>query len=64
MKNRYQGEIKQDERNHLITSKKEKVLHGLGLNSMKRIANKYHGYVDVSWEDNIFMLETILYENT
>ena len=64
LKNRYQGEIKQDERNHLITSKKEKVLHGLGLNSMKRIANKYHGYVDVSWEDNIFMLETILYENT
>lgn len=64
LKNRYQGEIKQDERNRLITSKKEKALHGLGLSSMKKIASKYHGYLEVRWEDNIFMLETILYENT
>lgn len=63
LKNRYQGEIKQDERNRLISSKKEKIVHGLGISSMEKIARKYHGYVKIGWEDNIFILETILYEN-
>ena len=63
LKNRYQGEIKQDERNRLISSKKEKIVHGLGISSMEKIARRYHGYVKIGWEDNIFKLETILYEN-
>ena len=47
----------------MISSKKEKIVHGLGISSMEKIARRYHGYVKIGWEDNIFKLETILYEN-
>lgn len=47
MKNRYEGKIRQDEKDRLISRKKE-LFHGIGLSSMERIAAKYHGYVTIT----------------
>lgn len=40
----------------LSSSKKDKHNHGYGLNSIRSIAYKYGGYVDISYEQNIFSI--------
>lgn len=45
----------------LKTSKKDKNNHGYGLKSMERIAEKYNGSVNVSIENNTFLLKTIFW---
>lgn len=43
--------------NHVETSKREKELHGYGLLNMKRVVEKYNGHMNVSSENNNFILK-------
>ena len=62
IKNRYQGKIKQNKERGLVT-RKEEAFHGWGMKSMKKIAKKYHGNVELDWKGDIFLLETIFYDD-
>lgn len=45
---------------NLVTSKKDKHLHGYGINSIETITTKYKGTLSLSCENNIFTLSVIL----
>ncbi|MBQ9610584.1 MAG: sensor histidine kinase, partial [Lachnospiraceae bacterium] len=51
--NHYKGELKK-ENGKYHTTKKEKGLHGIGLKSVDKIAEKYGGYMESFVEDGIF----------
>jgi sensor histidine kinase regulating citrate/malate metabolism len=40
-----------------VTTKENKQWHGYGMKSIKYIAEKYHGTIDISVEDNMFNLD-------
>lgn len=62
VRNRYQGKIEHN-KGHRLVSRKEEAFHGWGIYSMKKIAERYHGQVELNWEGDIFSLETILYDD-
>ncbi|WP_069997388.1 ATP-binding protein [Cellulosilyticum sp. I15G10I2] len=45
---------------HLQTTKKDKSKHGFGMLSMKKIAEKYDGYLQYSYENKCFSLSIML----
>lgn len=47
-------------RNLPVTTKKEKKFHGYGLKSLIATVHKYHGEVDISQEDNWFILKILI----
>ncbi len=54
--NPFKGEVK-TQGNKLITLKKDKTRHGYGLKSVKGIAEKYGGFMNINHGNNIFILE-------
>ena len=46
----------------LRSTKKNRLLHGLGIPSMRRIAEKYNGYLDVKETESSFQM-TFLFVN-
>ena len=54
--NSFKGEVK-TQGNKIITLKKDKTKHGYGLKSIKGIAEKYGGYMNINHGNNIFVLE-------
>uniref|UniRef100_UPI0006D258CE GHKL domain-containing protein n=1 Tax=Clostridium sp. NkU-1 TaxID=1095009 RepID=UPI0006D258CE len=62
VRNRYQGKIEHI-KGHRLVSRKEEAFHGWGIYSMEKIAKKYHGHMELNWEEDIFSLETILYDD-
>lgn len=57
--NYYEGEIQFDE-SLPVTTKKEAEFHGYGLKSIRFTARKYEGEVDVSVQDNWFVLKVLI----
>lgn len=55
-KNPFKGEVKKDG-NKIITLKRDKSRHGYGLKSVRGIAEKYGGFMNINYGNNIFMLE-------
>ena len=47
---------------NLKTTKKDKAMHGFGIESMKKIAEKYKGEIITEAEDGIFKLTAVLNE--
>ncbi|MEG1312068.1 MAG: GHKL domain-containing protein [Romboutsia sp.] len=45
---------------HIQTSKDDKKIHGIGISSIKYIANKYGGEVVVNYSDNEFILKIMM----
>ena len=45
---------------NIETTKVDKKNHGLGIASVKKIADKYNGYLSNSWSDGIFKTVFIL----
>lgn len=45
-----------------ISNKKKTELHGMGIESIKRIVNIYNGTVDIDYENNMFSVCIVLYE--
>jgi len=44
-----------------ITTKKEKRIHGIGLQNVKNVVDTYKGDMQISDKDNIFDVKIILY---
>ncbi|MFQ9516223.1 MAG: GHKL domain-containing protein [Eubacterium sp.] len=59
--NPYLGNIKQDKQGNFITTKKNAENHGIGLNSVKRAADKYNGLVTINTDNNKFVVQVLLY---
>ena len=43
--------------NQIQTSKKDKTNHGFGLNNIKAVAKEYNGFVNLTCENNLFIIE-------
>ena len=41
-------------KNHIVTTKQEKMLHGFGLNNIERVAQKYNGNMQLAYEEGYF----------
>ncbi|MGL5714610.1 MAG: sensor histidine kinase [Paraclostridium sp.] len=54
MKNNFNGSINID-KEKILTSKKDKLNHGLGLSNVKSTVSKYNGSCDLSFKDNEFV---------
>ncbi len=60
IKNSFAGELRKD-RNGFVTTKAEKERHGVGLNSVKQIVEKYKGLLKIVTQENLFCVNVILY---
>lgn len=59
--NSYAGELKEDKRGRLLTTKEEPEAHGFGLPQMSAVAERYHSLLDVSFtDDHVFIIQTAL----
>ena len=59
VENNFYGEVAEN----FATTKADKNLHGLGLQNIRRCAQKYLGDVDIKVEGKIFRLTVMLYKN-
>lgn len=41
-------------KNHIVTTKQEKMLHGFGLNNIERVAQKYNGNMQLEYKEGYF----------
>ena len=48
-------------RGNLLTTKKDKKGHGLGLESVKKVLSKYNGVLQINCEKGGFIVEAVLY---
>ena len=60
VKNPYENCIKKDKKGNLLTTKKEVYRHGYGINSIKRVVEKYEGEVLIVLENNHFIITIIM----
>lgn len=44
-----------------LTTKADKELHGIGLNNVKKIVEKYRGIMEISAEKDTFRVKVLLY---
>lgn len=49
-----------EKKNRLITQKADPAHHGYGIPGMQRIANKYHGHLNWSLQDEVFSLRVLM----
>lgn len=59
IENTYTGKILSD-KDRIMTTKKDKANHGLGIMSVNNTAEKYNGYLHSSWKNNVFKSVLIL----
>lgn len=61
VENPYQGKVKQKGQVFLTTKKDDKNKHGIGLNNVKRVAEKYDGFLEISHGNQIFSVIVMMY---
>lgn len=61
LRNTFSGEIKYDEEENTIVSKKESDLHGYGLKNIKKTIEKYNGCMEISEKEKLFNIDILLY---
>lgn len=62
IENPYNGMILTDITGKIRSSKKtDSKSHGIGLNSIRTMIEKHHGHLDISYDENIFQMEIILF---
>jgi hypothetical protein len=59
MENYYEGELELED-GLPVTSKDDTEFHGFGMKSIKRIIEKYHGFMTVHAENGIFYLDIVI----
>ncbi|KAB1441253.1 ATP-binding protein [Candidatus Galacturonibacter soehngenii] len=69
VKNNYENEPVLNEKGELITSKKNKAKHGIGMQSLRMAASKYNGNVEISIDKEkkeflLIIMIPIAYQNT
>lgn len=60
LKNQYNGILNKDRNGKIATTKGDAQNHGIGLRSVYRIANKYHGSVVIDDSNNMFIIKILL----
>lgn len=60
VKNAYNGCLQRRGKS-FFTSKKDKTMHGLGLQNVREIVEKYNGLLEFSTEDNLFVVDIVLH---
>ncbi|MDE6026090.1 MAG: GHKL domain-containing protein [Lachnospiraceae bacterium] len=60
IKNPYEHELRQDRDENFITTKNERIGHGYGIHSIKKVVASYHGETIIDVDDNIFKMIIIL----
>lgn len=60
--NPYAGELI-EKSGKFITTKADKDNHGIGLESVKKVIQKYSGTMSVDYDDNIFSVVILMYLN-
>ena len=58
--NPYEGEIHED-KGRLLTTKTDKDNHGLGLNNVKKVVQKYNGTINIDYNQNVFSVTLLMY---
>jgi sensor histidine kinase YesM len=58
--NPYEGDIIENE-GKIITTHEDKANHGIGLQSVKKVIQKYDGIMNIDHSDNIFSISLMLY---
>jgi len=61
IENTFNGYIKTNKQGKLLTIKEDVDNHGIGMDSIRKAVEKYHGYVTTVCESNIFKLRIVLY---
>lgn len=46
-----------------MTRKSDKISHGIGLENIRIIVNKYNGQLDINYDENVFEVDILLYLN-
>ncbi len=62
VENSYIGSII-NENNYIQTSKRNKSIHGYGLKNVEKIVNNYNGTLNISYKENIFRVNVMVYVN-
>lgn len=58
--NAYNGKLVKNRNGKIVTSKAETRYHGIGLESVQKVATKYHGSVVVETKQKVFTIKVIL----
>ena len=53
--------IKKDKSGNFLTTKKDSASHGIGLKSVKRMVEKYHGDMSIKIKNTHFCVKLMLY---
>ena len=61
IENSFDGKIRKNQYGKILTRKQEVENHGIGIDSISRAAEKYHGFLDIESNDVKFCLTVILY---
>lgn len=61
IENSFNGDIRTNKQGKMLTVKEDVDNHGIGMDSIRKAAEKYHGYVITECECNIFKLKIVLY---
>lgn len=64
VENSFDGHISKNKTGKILTVKTNKIDHGLGLDSIQKAVNKYHGFMKISYTENVFIIEILLYGKT
>ena len=60
IENSYNGNLEMKNQ-RLLTTKKEKGLHGIGLENVRKIVEKHDGIMEICHDGNIFRVVLIIY---
>ncbi|MCM1287779.1 MAG: ATP-binding protein [Clostridium sp.] len=61
LENTFDGIVKKDSKGKLVTRKKNRESHGIGICSIQNSLTKYHGYMGINVKDKIYKLMIIMY---
>lgn len=61
IENSFDGKIRKNQYGKILTRKQEVENHGIGMDSIRRVTEKYHGLYDIESNNGIFCLTIILY---
>lgn len=59
--NSFDGNIRKKNQNELLTTKEDTINHGLGLQSIQKVVDKYNGTVAFDYSEDQFCLRLLLY---
>lgn len=61
VENSFDGELKKNSEGKIMTRKNELKNHGIGIDSMRTVVEKYHGFFDIDSTQKKFSLKFIIY---